>query len=138
MLFGVDVPAGSGDPVGLAVTAEELGFDLVSASDHPCWSSPSHETWTMLTWIAARTDPELAAELIDHEKQVLARVRENTHRIFGETVCADPAFPAMLDVVFTSMRGMALTYTFSGRDPDTEPMIETWVRTALALLEHEQ
>lgn len=95
--------------------------------------------WAALeTWIAARTDPELAAELIDHEKQVLARVRENTHLIFGETVCADPAFPAMLDVVFTSMRGMALTYTFSGRDPDTEPMIETWVRTALALLEHEQ
>ena len=91
--------------------------------------------WAALeTWIAARTDPDLARELVDHEKQVLLRVRENTHRIFGATICADPAFPAMLDVVFTSMRGMALTYTFSGRNPDTEPMIDTWVRTALALI----
>lgn len=94
--------------------------------------------WAALeTWIAARTDPDLARELVDHEKQVLLRVRANTHRIFGATICADPAFPAMLDVVFTSMRGMALTYTFSGRNPDTEPMIDTWVRTALALLRAE-
>lgn len=92
--------------------------------------------WAALeTWIAARTDPDLARELVDHEKQVLIRVRENSHRIFGATVCRNPAFPAMLDVVFTSMRGMALTYTFSGRNPETEPMVDTWVRTALALLD---
>jgi len=56
--FGVDIPtiASPGiDPVGQARAAEDLGFDFVSASDHPCGTNPSHEVWTMLTWIAAST-----------------------------------------------------------------------------------
>jgi alkanesulfonate monooxygenase SsuD/methylene tetrahydromethanopterin reductase-like flavin-dependent oxidoreductase (luciferase family) len=43
------------DPVRDAWTAERLGFDFVSASDHPCGTQPSYETWTMLCWIAAAT-----------------------------------------------------------------------------------
>jgi alkanesulfonate monooxygenase SsuD/methylene tetrahydromethanopterin reductase-like flavin-dependent oxidoreductase (luciferase family) len=43
------------DPIGLAQQAEELGFDFVSASDHPCGADPTYETWTMLSWIAAAT-----------------------------------------------------------------------------------
>src|ERR1700735_2518231 len=56
--FGVTVPTSAGpgdDPVGLAQEAERLGFDFVSAADHPCGPDPSYETPTMLTWIAART-----------------------------------------------------------------------------------
>jgi alkanesulfonate monooxygenase SsuD/methylene tetrahydromethanopterin reductase-like flavin-dependent oxidoreductase (luciferase family) len=57
-LLGVNVApsaAPGADPVGRARRAEELGFDFVSANDHPCGTAPSYETWTMLTWIAART-----------------------------------------------------------------------------------
>jgi alkanesulfonate monooxygenase SsuD/methylene tetrahydromethanopterin reductase-like flavin-dependent oxidoreductase (luciferase family) len=43
------------DPAAMARHAEELGFDFVSASDHPCGAQPSYETPTLLTWIAART-----------------------------------------------------------------------------------
>ena len=56
--FGVlIVPSASGrsDPVAEAVRAEELGFDVVAIWDHPHGSTPSYETWTLLTWIAART-----------------------------------------------------------------------------------
>ena len=56
--FGVSiVPSASGrsDPVAEAVRAEELGFDIVSIWDHPHGDRPSFETWTLLTWIAART-----------------------------------------------------------------------------------
>jgi alkanesulfonate monooxygenase SsuD/methylene tetrahydromethanopterin reductase-like flavin-dependent oxidoreductase (luciferase family) len=56
--FGVDVPASAApgdDPAGLAQEAERLGFDFVSAADHPCGGNPSYETTIMLTWIAART-----------------------------------------------------------------------------------
>jgi alkanesulfonate monooxygenase SsuD/methylene tetrahydromethanopterin reductase-like flavin-dependent oxidoreductase (luciferase family) len=56
--FGVDVPtsaAPGADPVAAAQAAERLGFDFVSASDHPCGTRPSFELWTMLTWIAAAT-----------------------------------------------------------------------------------
>jgi alkanesulfonate monooxygenase SsuD/methylene tetrahydromethanopterin reductase-like flavin-dependent oxidoreductase (luciferase family) len=56
LTFGVSVPTSTDDdPVARARTAEELGFDFVSASDHPAGSSPTYETWTMLTWIAAAT-----------------------------------------------------------------------------------
>ena len=101
------------------------------------WSSFFHPNfWAATeTWIAARTDPELATELLGHERTVLRRVRENTHRLFGEHLSANPRFSTMLDVIFTSMRGMALTYTFSGRNPETEPMIATWISTALTLLD---
>src|SRR5256885_1499913 len=58
LMFGLGVPptAGPGaDPVGEAVTAEALGYDFVSTSDHPCGTAPSYESWTMLSWIAAST-----------------------------------------------------------------------------------
>ena len=56
--FGVGVPTSAApgdDPAGFAREAERLGYDFVSAADHPCGSDPSYETTTMLTWIAART-----------------------------------------------------------------------------------
>ena len=56
--FGISIiPSASGrsDPVAEAVRAEELGFDLVTVWDHPHGEHPSFETWTLMTWIAART-----------------------------------------------------------------------------------
>ena len=58
LLFGIDISTSAtagADPVRDALRAEALGFDFVSASDHPSGSHPSFETWTMLTWIAAAT-----------------------------------------------------------------------------------
>jgi alkanesulfonate monooxygenase SsuD/methylene tetrahydromethanopterin reductase-like flavin-dependent oxidoreductase (luciferase family) len=54
--LGVSTSAAAGDdPIADAQRAERLGFDFVSASDHPCGTNPTFETWTMLTWIAAAT-----------------------------------------------------------------------------------
>ena len=58
LIFGVDVPASAApgdDPVSMAQEAERLGYDFVSAADHPCGASPSYETTIMLAWIAAQT-----------------------------------------------------------------------------------
>ncbi len=43
------------DPAREARIAEELGFDFVSANDHPGGTGPSFEVWTMLAWMAAAT-----------------------------------------------------------------------------------
>jgi probable F420-dependent oxidoreductase len=51
--FGVSLVGA--DPVATAIRAERLGFDFVSAPDHPAANNPSPETWTLLTWIAAST-----------------------------------------------------------------------------------
>lgn len=54
--FGANIPTSAVvDSVRAALAAEELGFDFISASDHPCGTHPTNETWTMLTWIAAST-----------------------------------------------------------------------------------
>ncbi len=55
-------PAGRRDPGEEAVRAEQLGYDLIMVHpDHPSASGtrgagPSDEAWTMLTWMAARTE----------------------------------------------------------------------------------
>jgi alkanesulfonate monooxygenase SsuD/methylene tetrahydromethanopterin reductase-like flavin-dependent oxidoreductase (luciferase family) len=43
------------DPVTDALEAERLGFDFVSANDHPMGGSSTYELWTLLAWVAART-----------------------------------------------------------------------------------
>jgi alkanesulfonate monooxygenase SsuD/methylene tetrahydromethanopterin reductase-like flavin-dependent oxidoreductase (luciferase family) len=58
LMFGVNVATAAtpeSNPVAEAMRAEALGFDFISANDHPCGTRPSYETWTMLTWIAAKT-----------------------------------------------------------------------------------
>jgi FAD/FMN-containing dehydrogenase len=40
--------------VDLAIVSEDLGFDLVTFQDHP-YQPAFHDTWTLLTWTAART-----------------------------------------------------------------------------------
>lgn len=41
-------------PIELAVLSEELGFDLVTFQDHP-YQPAFLDTWTLLSWVAART-----------------------------------------------------------------------------------
>lgn len=56
--FGLNIStsaAPGADPVAEARRAETLGFDFVSANDHPAGSQPTYEAWTMLSWIAAGT-----------------------------------------------------------------------------------
>ena len=58
ILIGTDISTAAGaeaDPVRAALDAERWGYDFVSASDHPTGTSPTYETLTMLTWIAAST-----------------------------------------------------------------------------------
>jgi alkanesulfonate monooxygenase SsuD/methylene tetrahydromethanopterin reductase-like flavin-dependent oxidoreductase (luciferase family) len=58
LILGVGMPTSAApgdDPAGIAQEAERLGYDFVSAADHPCGASPSYETTAMLAWIAART-----------------------------------------------------------------------------------
>jgi probable F420-dependent oxidoreductase len=55
-LFGLDLPTTTDlDPIAEGLRAESLGFDFVSASDHPCGTRPTHEVWTMLSCVAAAT-----------------------------------------------------------------------------------
>ena len=55
LIFGVGLPSSAApaeDPVGMAQEAERLGYDFVSAADHPIGPDASYETTTMLTWMS--------------------------------------------------------------------------------------
>ena len=75
------------DPVGDAAAAEALGFDFVSASDHPVGTQPSYETSVLLTWIAARTERIAVASRVFavpfRRPAMLAKAAESLHRLSG-------------------------------------------------------
>lgn len=53
--FVTPVNAPAARAVDLAVLSERAGLDLVTFQDHP-YQPGFHDTWTLLTWIAARTE----------------------------------------------------------------------------------
>src|SRR5438552_3273160 len=79
--------AAGADPVADAAAAEKAGFDFVSASDHPCGSEPSYETWTMLSWIAARTSRIAVATRVlgvpYRPPAIVAKMAETLDRLSG-------------------------------------------------------
>jgi len=88
--FGVSIiPSASGrsDPVAEAAHAEELGFDMVSVWDHPLTETPSLETWTLLSVIAARTSRvQLLSNVLGlpyRPPLVLAKMAETLDRLSG-------------------------------------------------------
>jgi alkanesulfonate monooxygenase SsuD/methylene tetrahydromethanopterin reductase-like flavin-dependent oxidoreductase (luciferase family) len=88
--FGLNVStsvACGRDPVRDAQTAEALGFDFVSASDHLHGVSPTYETWTMLAWIAASTTRiGVATRVLGlpyRNPAVLAKMAETFDRLSG-------------------------------------------------------
>jgi alkanesulfonate monooxygenase SsuD/methylene tetrahydromethanopterin reductase-like flavin-dependent oxidoreductase (luciferase family) len=90
VLFGLDVTASAApgaDPVERARAAERLGFDFVSAPDHPCGTAPTYETWTMLTWIAASTSRVAVATRVlavpMRNPALTAKMAESLHRLSG-------------------------------------------------------
>jgi alkanesulfonate monooxygenase SsuD/methylene tetrahydromethanopterin reductase-like flavin-dependent oxidoreductase (luciferase family) len=90
VLFGLDLLAtvGAGyDPAAEAVRAEDLGFDLVSTSDHPSGTGPTYETWTMLSWVAAHTSRiRLATRVLGvpyRPPAMVAKMAETLHRLAG-------------------------------------------------------
>src|SRR4051812_28106016 len=87
--FGLDLSPGLefGDPVPRARQAEALGFDFVSAYDHPCGHQPTYETWTMLTWIAAHTERlRIATRVLgvpNRPPAIVAKMAETLDRLSG-------------------------------------------------------
>jgi alkanesulfonate monooxygenase SsuD/methylene tetrahydromethanopterin reductase-like flavin-dependent oxidoreductase (luciferase family) len=75
------------DPMASAKTAENLGFDFVSASDHPCGTEPTYETWTMLSWVAAATSRiRIASRVLGvpyRNPAMVAKMAETFSRLSG-------------------------------------------------------
>jgi len=104
-----------------------LGVELIWERFHGPLFVASMELWT-----AARTDAELRAALLPHERRLGAQLRELSVEVFGERVARHPASEAVYQVLLTSMRGQAMTYALQPDAPRTVPHLQHWLAIAEA------
>ena len=95
----------------------------------------SHFWASVELWTAARTDPVIAGALLPGERKLGAVIRETVDGMWGPDLTGHPRYPLLRDLLLTSMRGVALTYSFDRRDPRRDPHIAQWVALARELLD---
>ena len=89
---------------------------------------------TLVLWVAAKNSPALSAALAPPEHDLGRVIRAAIADMFGPALAAHERFPDLTSLLLTSMRGVALTYTFEPRDHRRDPNLEVWRRLARAYL----
>jgi AcrR family transcriptional regulator len=89
----------------------------------------------MELWSAARTDEGLRNELASSERRLGRAIQHVVATIFGPVHSSHHGFEDVRDLLFSSMRGVALTYSVVERDPEMDPHLTMWRSIAYRLLE---
>ncbi|HUR75654.1 MAG TPA: helix-turn-helix domain-containing protein [Sporichthya sp.] len=128
-----------GERWGAEFPAESSGRERIVRATERCWSTFDQPYfWAAVElWVACRTRPELRETLRPEEHRLGAAIRQTVAAMYGPKLAAHPNFPAVRDLLFTSMRGVALTYTFDARDHAADRHLPIWIDAAIALLEVE-
>ena len=125
------------EQVAEALAGEPQGPRRVERCIELLWTT-FHEPafWAAVElWTAARTNAALAQALRPQERALRDAIREVGDRIWGPDVCAHPRYPELRELLFTSMRGAALPYTFeNSRRPASDPHVALWKSLAHRLL----
>lgn len=117
--------------------ADQVGlFERADRVIELLWESFSEpHFWAAVElWTAARSNSEIADALRPEEKRLGAAIRASMARMFGDELAGRPRFKQLRDLLLTSMRGTALTYTFDPRDPAGDAMLPQWKDLARVLL----
>lgn len=85
-------------------------------------------------WIAARTHEELRDALLPGERDIARAVRVAMDSFFGEELASRPGYEGLREVLFTSLRGMALTTSFDPREEPTRRHVERLKQLARTVL----
>ncbi|MDV2478440.1 TetR/AcrR family transcriptional regulator [Rhodococcus zopfii] len=85
-------------------------------------------------WLAARANENLREALLPQERALGRLVKESIAAVFGADLCARPGYEIVREVLFASMRGIALTYALDPRDPASDPHVGEWKTIARRLL----
>lgn len=85
-------------------------------------------------WIAARTHEDLRDALLPGEREIARAVRVAMDSFFGEELASRPGYEGLREVLFTSLRGMALTTSFDPRDEPTRRHVERLKQLARTVL----
>lgn len=90
---------------------------------------------TLELWVAAKNSPDLAAALAPRERELGRVIRTAIAESFGDRLAGRDDVHDLVVLLLTSMRGMALTYTFDRRDHRQDPNLDVWKRLARRYLE---
>jgi AcrR family transcriptional regulator len=114
--------------------------ERVGAAIDAMWSTYHQGYFWAATelWLAARHNSALAAALTPREHALGNVIRAAIDEMFGTRLTKHPNYAGLREVLNTSMRGVALAYSFDARDPLADPHLETWKRLALRELDLER
>lgn len=89
----------------------------------------------MELWTVARTSSDLRAELLPEERRLGTALTHVVATMFGPVHSSHPGFDDCRELLFTSMRGVALTYAVNPRDPTSDPHLPLWKQLARRMLD---
>jgi AcrR family transcriptional regulator len=115
------------EPTGRERVDRAVDLMWTTFQEPPFWAA-------MELWTAARTDPELRAALREEERRLRAAIRAVADGIWGPEIAGAPLYADLCEVLFTSMRGVALVYAFEDRPAVTDPHLALWKRLATRML----
>lgn len=112
------------------------GFERADRVVELLWASfgEPHFWASLELWTAARVNTGIAETLRPQERRLGSAIRASLARMFGDELASHPRFPQLRDLLLTSMRGTAVTYTFDPRDPAADAMVAQWKDLTRALL----
>jgi AcrR family transcriptional regulator len=123
------------DLEGFLPASDDPGVRIDAVIDHLWITFHQRSFWAATElWVAARTEPALAAVVTPAERRLGGAIWSRTDALFGRDLAAHPLYPTLRHTLFTSMRGVALTYAFDPRDPARDPALAGWKRLARAVL----
>jgi AcrR family transcriptional regulator len=114
-------------PTGRERVDRAIDLTWATFQEPPFWAA-------MELWTAARTDPDLRAGLRTEERRLRASIRAVADGIWGPEIAAAPLYAELCELLFTSMRGVALVYAFEDRPAATDPHLALWKRLAARML----
>lgn len=101
------------------------------------WATFHHPYFwaAMELWLAARSDSELRGALAPQERRLGATIHESIDRLFGPEFSGHPRYRMLCDILFTSMRGVKMTYAVVSPDPAVDRHLPQWKELAVTLLD---
>jgi AcrR family transcriptional regulator len=111
------------EPAGAERVDRALDIMWATFQEPPFWAA-------MELWVAARTDADLRAALRAQERRLRAAIRAVADEIWGPEIAAAPLYAELCELLFTSMRGVAVVYAFEDRPAATDPHLHLWKQLA--------
>jgi hypothetical protein len=115
------------EPTGRERVDRAIDLMWTTSLEPPFWAA-------MELWTAARTDPALRGALRGEELRLRAAIAAVADGIWGPGIAGSPHYADLTELLFTSMRGVAVVYAFEDRPAATDPHLALWKRLAARML----